>query len=326
MRLLEIRPNLPYSKSQLVLIIGLGLIGNSVFKILNNYVNCVIGNYNFSWLNPLMQDIELKNMAINFNSILGNKSPFNQYSQLDILWCAGKCGFNASEQQTHAELETFRKISLFTSTLSANHPHKTIRFHLISSAGGLFEGQKEVNFSNPPVPYRPYGILKLCQENIVLSMPNAIQKIIYRPSSVYGPIQKLGRLGLIPALILNGLSKKVTYISGNLTTLRDYIFVSDVGRFIVSKVLFSDKLENLSIFFIVSGKPTSILEIKKHIEKKLNRKIYLNFNYTATNDRNITFHQNVLPYKGGIVDLATGINIVYHTWKSYGDYSIAYEI
>ena len=47
-------------------------------------------------------------------------------------------------------------------------------FFLVSSAGGLFEGQRNVGDRSQPSPMRPYGFLKLRQEKLLQDAPPAL--------------------------------------------------------------------------------------------------------------------------------------------------------
>ncbi|HMD68449.1 MAG TPA: hypothetical protein VKF42_06165, partial [Chitinivibrionales bacterium] len=81
-------------------------------------------------------------------------------------------------------------------------------------------------------------------------------------STVYGPIRKGFRLGLISTLIFNGARQEVSRIFGTINTLRDYVWCEDIGNYIARAIAENDDDQNNSIVYLASGKPSSIFEIK----------------------------------------------------------------
>ena len=64
-------------------------------------------------------------------------------------------------------------------------------------------------------------------------------KHVYRVSSVYGIIDTRYRMGLIPTLLRDGLRRQVSTIAGSPSTLRDFVWLEDVGRYIALDILSS---------------------------------------------------------------------------------------
>ena len=56
------------------------------------------------------------------------------------------------------------------------------------------------------------------------------QRLIYRPSSVYGFAGPGTRFGLVAALIHNSIRHRTSRIFGNPHTIRDYVLNADVGN------------------------------------------------------------------------------------------------
>ena len=232
---------------------------------------------------------------------------------LDILWSAGKCGFSATEDDAINEFACFEKVLKCIINIKLPVSNLTVTVHLISSAGGIFEGLRQNQLELKPAPLRPYGDLKLKQEQFVLSLPSYIHKKIYRPSSVYGFINLKQRMGLIPTLIYNGLSHRVSTIFGEFSTLRDYIFCLDIGRFVGDKIINpGQELENF--YLIASSKPSSIGEVQKAIEDTIGRKIYINFVKFRNNRRDICFYKNQIPKDLNPLYIRTGAQRVYYNW------------
>jgi nucleoside-diphosphate-sugar epimerase len=253
-------------EKKLIIVIGLGLIGSEIAYLIsksNKYqaVDSAIG-----WDDPLFFR----------NQFLHLVKEFLKYSlvKVDLIWAAGKSGFGSSQEQCEAETAHFFHWVDCLRGLEVVLPQQ-LTIHLISSAGGLFEGQLKVDQDSKPSPKRPYGIYKLKQEEYLKShFPNAYR--IYRPSSVFGKILDGKRVGLISILIENGIKNKETVIFGSLDTLRNFVFVEDVA-YSVFKVLnepqhFSDK-----VFFLISDRSASIFEVIHLIRRLTGKKVVTRF-------------------------------------------------
>jgi UDP-glucose 4-epimerase len=237
---------------------------------------------------------------------------------VSVVWCAGKAGFMTSADQAGAELSLFGRIIDFTEKLASSSTALAVTFHMVSSAGGVFEGQKHITSRSLPSPQRPYGRLKLAQERLLLSSSRSIGKKIYRLSSVYGPIRKEHRMGLVPALIYNGARHRVSQIFGTLDTLRDYIWCGDVGAYIARSIETEKHGRAARLVHLASGKPSSIHEIKRIVEDMLNKKIYVAFQTTYDNSDDITFSTEILPHDWHPIDIRTAARSVYNAWKERG--------
>lgn len=238
--------------------------------------------------------------------------------KLSIVWSAGKAGFSANEQETEKEMNVFRNVLAFANECAESNPQCQCSFHLISSAGGLFEGQTHVLSTSAPSPQRPYGVLKLAEEEQLLSSPECLRKSIYRLGTVYGYIRKGCRFGLITTLIYNGICQRVSHIYGYFTTLRDYVWNGDVGKYIAGAITAEAPESETTVVHLVSGKPSSIYEIKSAVEVMLDKKIYIAFGGKTENSRNIAFSKTVLPDNWQPVDLHTAIRLIYDDWKQRG--------
>ena len=194
---------------------------------------------------------------------------------LSVVWAAGRAGFQSGDSAHQSEFENFERVLSLGTRIALKTPRCRVRFFLVSSAGGLYEGQRNVSLSTPAVPLRAYGRFKLMQEQALRQAEGYDASFVYRPSTIYGLALK-GRVGLVYALLLNGLRQRVSAISGNATTLRDYVFNRDLGRFIADEILSLTETE-APPRFLVSGKPSSIQEIATIAEDLLGRKLYLSY-------------------------------------------------
>lgn len=259
-------------KSALFLI-GKGLVGHSVYKCLRKH------NYK----ETKQQKINWSNNEIAFDIfvfIAENLKTLNTHSQVNILWSAGCLGFNASKEDIGSEKILFENVINLLSKLDFFDSKKP-RFFLLSSIGGLFEGQIAISDKSTPRPKRPYGKLKLFQEESAQHIMTNFDVIVLRLSSVYGLINRRQRMGLIQVLLLNGILRKTTTIVGTLDTLRDYVFVNDIAQFITRLIL--SKSVNKTLFHLVSGKPSSILQIKHIVERLISKPLFLSFSKKKLN-------------------------------------------
>src|ERR1041385_672024 len=99
----------------------------------------------------------------------------------------------------------FGEIVSFTGRLQHSLPDAHHAFHLLSSAGGLYNGQRNVGRDSVPFATNPYGRAKLEQERQLHLALAHTQRMIYRPASVYGFAGPGTRLGLVAALIHNSI-------------------------------------------------------------------------------------------------------------------------
>jgi nucleoside-diphosphate-sugar epimerase len=177
---------------------------------------------------------------------------------------------------------------------------------MMSSAGGLFEGQRLVDRNSEPRPVRPYGRAKLSQEQRAPCLPAGISCSIYRPSSVYGHNRRGGRSGLIAALIDGAKTHQTSHIFGNINTLRDYVMAGDIGAFVAARVSGNHEPGE---FLLASGKPATIGEVIHIVERATARRLYVRFEHLASNADHMSFIPAALPEKWIPTDLETGIRL-----------------
>lgn len=272
------------SQSQAVVIIGIGLVGNGIFENLQNKVhaNCFDCSLDWSCKENVVKTIQtevLKRIDVSVTKI-------------DWIWSAGKVGFSATEEEAKVELVFFRYCIEHLKKIQENFVNATHVFHLVSSAGGLFEGMRVTSTDMIPAPKRPYGMLKLEQEKIAGQF---FVTNIYRLSTVYGYFKKNFRIGLVAALIKNNIYNKITVLD-NPQTLRDYVWIEDVANFITQQVLIQENIpQKNTVFFLVSGKPTAIFEIVNLLQHIANNKIMQRYKFKNDNSQSILFPRSLQP-------------------------------
>ncbi len=178
LRVLRLRPA-PEGPETLVAQFGIGLLGSSILRALR-----VRGQLSEERL-PLGWDLcseqggaELAAIGTRLEELLDQSSA----RELSVVWSAGRAGFSATPAETEAELASYQAALDWAAALGERVGRPT-SFHLLSSAGGLFEGSGLVTSQSAPAPQRPYGELKLRQEQALGE--RSLLARIYRPTTVY---------------------------------------------------------------------------------------------------------------------------------------------
>lgn len=144
-----------------------------------------------------------------------------------------------------------------------------IKFVYFSSGGTIYGNRIEPipfkeNDQKEPISY--YGLTKLMIENNILfeHRTRGLKYLIIRPSNPYGHGQALnGKQGIIAVALGKILSGESIEIWGDGTSIRDYIYIDDLGR------IFCQLLENNVInteVNIGSGKGYSVNDIIAELE------------------------------------------------------------
>jgi UDP-glucose 4-epimerase len=297
-------------RRQIVALFGAGLIGRSILTAFGKGGAVKARELPFTWNAEHRQLGELETIQ---QYILASyeDATISPVTAIDIVWAAGRSGFASPKDQTLPEVRAFEKILFFGLQLLGYTADARHSFHFISSAGGLFEGQRHVGQANLARPLRPYGHAKMQQERLLSGLPAPIRKMIYRPSSVYGFSGKGLRLGLVSTLVQNTIRHQASKIFGNSLTIRDYVLASDVGEFIAGRLRDFDKTSG--IFTLASGKPTTIFEVLTRIERILGRKTFHAFDKARTNAMDICFSPAILPHGWHPTDLETGLRQTVHS-------------
>ncbi len=222
--------------------------------------------------------------------------------EIAVLWAAGKSGFTSDATEMAEEAARHEEVLALARALQARAGPARITLHHVSSAGGLFEGCRAVGPDDAPKPLRPYGLGKLAQERGLPSLP---RHRIYRATSVYGYAPG-GRAGLVPTLISNALTGTPSHIEGALTTLRDYVLVDDVARFIAARMRAPGQ-GAAATYLLAQFRPASIFEIVRMIEQAVGRPLDLRVDHRPANARHISFLPAAAPAGWRATDLTVGI-------------------
>jgi len=259
-------------QSRLCIHFGSGVVGKAIVTQLLKKGR-LISHHHVDWSNiePTLQWI----------AVFAQKQ--QHYDFIDIVWAAGKAKFSDCKSVTQKEEQDFESL-LKCMDKSFSSAKAQIRFWLMSSAGGLFEGQTNIDQNSKINCLRPYADLKLSQESCASRL---FPSIICRISSVYSLQNLRGRMGLITTLVSNSFYNRVCTISGDPSTLRDFVLDDDVGTFVSNGIVFGTDREELQ--YLINGRSLSIQNIISMIEDLTFRKLFIRYSSSNRNAANMSF-------------------------------------
>ena len=117
-----------------------------------------------------------------------------------------------------------------------------------------------------------------------------------------------GRAGLIATLIQNAKRYTPSRIVGQLDTVRDYVLVNDIGKFVAHCM--NMRAERPESFLLASGRPTAIGEVLDIVGKVIGRPLYLKLDTAPSNASHFSYRRSALPDNWFPTDLETGIKQV----------------
>jgi UDP-glucose 4-epimerase len=294
-----------------VAVFGIGLIGSAVVAALEAGSPMHRTALPLSWDEGAHRAGEMAEIERGIAAALGG--PRDGYAgglggRLAFVWSAGKAGFSAREEETAGELESFRAVLGVAEGLASANPELEVAFCLVSSAGGLFEGQRAVGQFSRASPRRPYGRLKLRQEELLFGARAPMARRVYRLASVYGHIATGHRRGLIPTLLRDGIRREVSTITGRMDTLRDFVWVEDVAGYVARDARHARADETV---LLASTRPSSVYEIRTLVERVLGRRIYVTYSTDASNAEDVTFSSAAVPDGWRATDLESRVREIH---------------
>lgn len=162
---------------------------------------------------------------------------------------------------------------------------------------------------SPTAPTTVYGRSKLEGEAIVKRelASTSTRVLIFRPFNVYGPGDNNPHI--IPSLIRR-LDESTSIAVGNMATVRDYVFVSDVAQYIADKLL----TETSGTFNVGTGVPTSGTQLLEElaIAKGITPEVHVSQALKRTQDRPVLVagpHGEGLHLERETTDLAQGLRV-----------------
>lgn len=279
------------------LVFGSGAIGGAILRRLRHRAACAPLKLHVPWTEPAARKESL-------GAIGRAVEERAREREVHVIWAAGKAGFSATEDDAAGEFAGYTDVIEMVRRMSAPHA-----LHMVSSAGGLYEGRTVRSAADQPSPIRPYGHLKVAQEQLAFEQLPDTKVAVYRPSSVYSVPGQGGRPGLIGALVHNGIAQRPSTIIGALDTLRDYVMASDVGAYVADRAL-DGPIQSRAVFMLVDGHPASILQVITAVETVLRRRLYIRM-AESWNARNITFSPAARADRFASTPLDVGIRLVH---------------
>lgn len=144
-----------------------------------------------------------------------------------------------------------------------------IKRFIFASSGGTVLGKQDVPLQEnlAPNPASPYGASKLACEGYCKAYyyTYGLETVILRFSNVYGPYSDHKDFNLISGFIMNILQGKTCYINGDGNVTKDYIYVEDLIKAIMSAACLPTTPGE--IFQIATGKQKSINEVVATLDK-----------------------------------------------------------
>jgi nucleoside-diphosphate-sugar epimerase len=281
-----------------IFIFGVGLIGGSIKDLLLRRFTCEVVFCDFCWDPTLDQQL-------NFDLITEHFQHMAKTSRIHFVYSAGKSGM-LSENVYSQEIDSFLQVVNIVKLSAQFVGSGRITFHLLSSAGGLFEGQLNVDENSIPNPLSQYGQIKLKQENVIKNCVGQFNVVIYRPSSVYGYRSK-SRLGLVSTILTRANKNLGFEVFASKDSIRDYVFIDDISNFIVNHFIQVDNIDVYKEFFLVSGKPTSIGEMLDILNRIYNKKLYYYYKVNKQNTLNMSFRKTLIPDGFLVTSLFEGV-------------------
>lgn len=276
-----------------ILLFGLGLIGGAVDLALRRGFQSRAQALPYDWLDPAQR--RAQRAAIRAALPAGGR--------VAVVWTGGQSGFAASEPEMRQETAILAELVRMAQALARD---RQVDFHMLSSAGGLFESQTHCGTGSQPQPLRPYGRGKLMQEGVLMRAEALSRRHVYRPSSVYG-VTRSKRVGLVTALMSNALKGQTTRIFGNPNTLRDYVLADDIGHYMARRIVEPDPGRDPGPLLLASGRPASVFEVIARIRERLDRPLLLQFDPHPSNGRDMSFLPSALPADWQATTLGSGI-------------------
>lgn len=176
----------------------------------------------------------------------------------------------------------------------------------MSSAGALHYGQKYVGCDSAIVTDNAYARSKSIEEKLLNNFATHSSNrvlYIYRPSIVYDYV-KDKRFGLITKLLYDLRKNSVTSIYGSENTMRDFVYVDDLARFILGKIMSCSERQNVQIQYCISGEPRSIRNI---IDDIYDKRPLVSFTLTKVNSSDMSFSKCLRPKNFKSTDFRTAL-------------------
>ena len=281
--------------NEVLLYFGIGLIGDSTLRLNLKEENFVWNrSVPFPWHNTSMQNLALD--CIIEDVLLAQK--------VQVIWSAGKGNLMSTKDDFIVGEQALQRVITF---LQNECVESEVVIHYLSSAGALHYGQNYIDYDSAVITDNAYACSKSIEEKLLENfVTHSLNKIlyIYRPSTVYGYV-KNKRFGLITKLLFDVKMNNVTSIYGSENTIRDFVYVDDLSRYIVGKILSPPEGKNIQIHYCISGEPRSIRNIIDNIGDVCDKRPLVSFALSKLNSNNISYSKSLRPQGFNTTDFKT---------------------
>lgn len=192
-----------------------------------------------------------------------------------VLWCAGAGVTATTPAQLSEEVQVFAD---FIAGLASSEAGTGSLF-LASSAGGVYAGANNPPFDENATPraLAPYGEAKLAMERLVAewTQKSGGRALVGRLANLYGPGQDIRKpQGLISQLLRSHLQRRPLQIYVPLDTIRDYMYVGDASRLVVSAMsrLMDARRSGVVVKVIASWRGTTVGSVIGELHRVLRRR------------------------------------------------------
>lgn len=211
-----------------------------------------------------------KNIEIIYGDLLNYQSIRSAMEGIDIVYHLGAMiSVPYSYQNPEAVIKT--NVLGTLNVMMAAQDAKVKRIIHTSTSEVYGTAQTEaIKENHPLVAQSPYAASKIAADKVVESFEKAYNSPVttLRLFNTYGPLQSAR--AVIPTIISQALQHNLIYL-GNLTTQRDFTYVSDMVIGFM-KVVENSGLEGKTIH-LGSGKSIMICDLAKYIGKLMNKTI-----------------------------------------------------
>lgn len=183
---------------------------------------------------------------------------------------------------------------------SVSSSQTVVKFIYISSGGAVYGnpiGDEMFKESDSTTPVSSYGLTKLVSEHYLrlsLSGNRNIETFVLRVSNAYGERQNINNFGAVGVFLNRMTQKEKIVIYGDGSTIRDYIYVSDIASAVISCLEFESSISGgYTVLNVGSGRGASLNDLIELIENFTQRK--LDVEYLKTRDFDCKY--NVLDIK-----------------------------
>ena len=238
---------------------GAGFIGSNIAErfLAEGHEVVVIDNLSLGFVENIPQGAKFYKLDINDNNLI----EVFEKEKFDIV-----CHYAAQMSVRHsvsipaedARTNIIGSLNVFESSRKTNV--KKIIF--ASSAGTVYGEQIEFPCTeeHPNSPISPYGVSKFSVEKYLEYYKNVfnLNYTVLRYTNVYGRKQNpFGEAGVIAIFFLKMLKNEDTYITGDGSITRDYVYIDDV----IEANVYALNPNLSGVFNVSTGVETSLLEI-----------------------------------------------------------------